>query len=191
MPVGEVTVGSEDLLITVHERDQPLGPLDEATCHRGEGVLHRALSVYLFDHRGCPLLQKRSNRKPLWPRYWSNSCCSHPRWGEDTAEAAHRRVGEELGISVPLQYFFAFQYQAQFSKQGAEHEFCHVFAGVAESIPEPDPLEVEDWAFVDPVRLDDELERRPDTYTPWLHLAWRVLRRDHWRRIAGLPLSLE
>jgi len=185
-----VTV-SEDQLITVDERDQPLGPLSRASCHRGKGILHRAFSVYLFDRRGCVLLQKRSVHKPLWPRYWANSCCSHPRWGEDTAEAAHRRVGEELGISVPVQHFFAFQYHAQFSKQGAEHEFCHVFAGVAEPILEPDPLEVEDWAFVDPVRLDDELERRADAYAPWLHLAWRALRRDHWHRIAELPLRAQ
>ena len=178
----------EDLLITVDERDQPLGSLDRASCHRGKGILHRAFSVYLFDHRGSLLLQKRSAHKPLWPRYWANSCCSHPRWGEDTAEAAHRRVGEELGISVPVQHFFAFQYQAHFSEQGAELELCHVFAGVADATLKPDPLEVEDWAFVDPVRLDYELERRPDSYAPWLHLAWRGLRRDHWHRIEGLSL---
>ena len=182
-------VVSEDLLIAVDDRDRPLGPHSRASCHRGEGILHRAFSVYLFDRRLRVLLQRRSIHKPLWPRYWANSCCSHPRWGEATTDAAHRRIREELGLRVQLQHVFSFQYRARFSERSAEHEFCHVFAGVTHRMAEPDPQEVEDCIFVEPVRLDKELESRRGAYAPWLHLGWRALRRDHWKRIEDLPLD--
>jgi isopentenyl-diphosphate delta-isomerase len=180
---------SEELLIAVDERDRPVGPRSRASCHRGQGLLHRALSVYLFDRDLRLLLQRRSIHKPLWPSYWANSCCSHPRWGEVTADAAHRRIGEELGLSVSVEHVFSFQYHARFEEQGAEHEFCHVFAGIAQQPAQPDPREVQDCAFVEPARLDEELEAHPDVYAPWLHMAWRALRTHHWQRIEELQVG--
>ncbi len=177
---------SEEPLIAVDDRDRPLGPRSRASCHRGEGILHRAFSVYLFDPKRRLLIQRRSIHKPLWPGYWANSCCSHPRWGEATSDAAHRRLGEELGLRVPLQHVFSFQYHARFTEQGAEHEFCHVYAGVTERMARPNPQEVEDCFFVEPARLDGELEGRPGAYAPWLQLAWVALRRQHWQQIEEL-----
>ena len=75
-----VSFDSEELIL-VDTQDHELGYCSKAQCHDGDGVLHRAFSLFVFDRRGRVLLQQRSAQKRLWPLYWSNSCCSHPRRG--------------------------------------------------------------------------------------------------------------
>ena len=76
-------VSSEDeALILVDTDDTAIGSMSKAECHDGAGILHRAFSVFLFDEHGRLLLQQRAAGKRLWPLYWSNTCCSHPRQGE-------------------------------------------------------------------------------------------------------------
>jgi isopentenyl-diphosphate delta-isomerase len=176
---------SNDQLILVDERDEPVGSDTRAACHSGDGVLHRAFSIYLYRHERL-LLQKRSARKQLWPQHWSNSCCSHPRWGEDLDAAAHRRLVEELGVRVPLQALFKFQYRARFGERGSEHELCTVFIGAADDVGVVDSAEVEAWRYVDPDDLDRSIGAEPDAYTPWLRLAWQRLRGQHWHQIDAL-----
>src|ERR1700751_6097528 len=79
--LNEGTVDSEPLIL-VDDADREVGHLDEAQCHAGAGVLHRAFSLLIFNGNGETLLQQRAPSKRLWPLYWSNSCCSHPRGAE-------------------------------------------------------------------------------------------------------------
>ena len=118
-----------EALILVDEADRSLGHLSKALCHKGRGVLHRAFSLLIFNDRGELLLQQRAANKRLWPLYWSNSCCSHPRRAESMEAATRRRLLEELGLSCDLQFLFKFRYQAQFDATGAENELCSVFIG--------------------------------------------------------------
>lgn len=176
----------EDRLIVVDDHDAALRADTRAAVHAGDGVLHRAFSIYLFDRRGRLLLQQRSAAKTLWPRHWSNSCCSHPRWGEALDAAADRRLAEELGLHAALRPLFKFRYQARFGAAGSEHELCTVYVGAAEGVGTVNPAEVEAWQFVDADDLDQRLARDPDAYTPWLRLAWHRLRTDHWPQIVAL-----
>ena len=79
-------------LILVDENDVDIGFLSKAECHDGAGQLHRAFSVFLFNDAGELLIQQRSRLKRLWPGYWSNTCCSHPRRGESMDIATQRRL---------------------------------------------------------------------------------------------------
>lgn len=179
----------EEPLILVDEEDNVLGYESKEACHRGEGLLHRAFSVFLIDGRGRLLIQQRSAGKRLWPLYWSNSCCSHPRRGEEQAEAARRRVGEELGVHAPLFFLYQFRYRAAFGDAGAEHELCSVFAGRCDGVVRPNPNEIERFELVEPDALDRELAERPDRYTPWLRLEWPQLRSAHWPEVEALLLD--
>ena len=51
---------SNDLLIVVNEQDDILGYETKAACHQGQGRLHRAFSILLFNQRRELLLQQRS-----------------------------------------------------------------------------------------------------------------------------------
>ena len=128
--MDDVAALDSEALILVDEADREVGHLSKAQCHDGQGVLHRAFSLLIFNGEGELLLQQRAASKRLWPLYWSNSCCSHPRRAESMETAIHRRLHEELGLRCPLQFLFKFQYQAQFESAGSEQELCsEVFIG--------------------------------------------------------------
>jgi isopentenyl-diphosphate delta-isomerase len=169
-----------ELLILVDETDREVGHMTKDECHRGGGVLHRAFSLLIFNDAGELLLQQRAAAKRLWPLYWSNSCCSHPRRGEALDAAIHRRLNEELGLTCPLQFLFKFQYQAQFDPAGAEQELCSVFLGRCSEPPRINRDEILAWRWVSPEALQAELAGSgADKFTPWFKLEWERIRRDH------------
>lgn len=165
-------------LILVDEADREVGYMSKARCHQGGGVLHRAFSLLIFNDRGELLLQRRSAAKRLWPHYWSNSCCSHPRRAETMEAAIHRRLYEELGLACPLHFLFKFQYQAQFDSVGAEHELCSVFIGRSSGPVSVDTREISDWRWVSAERLAEEMGGA-ERFTPWFTLEWERIWRDH------------
>ncbi|MGQ0700926.1 MAG: isopentenyl-diphosphate Delta-isomerase [Panacagrimonas sp.] len=168
-------------LILVDEDDQEIGHLPKAEAHQGQGRLHRAFSLFVFDERGWLLLQRRAASKRLWPDYWSNTCCSHPRRGEDIETAIHRRLDEELHLQCPLEFLFKFQYQAQFDAEGAENELCWVYAGHSSDAPDLNRNEISDLRYIEPAALDLEMDRSPRAFTPWFKLEWERIRLDHSR----------
>lgn len=173
-----VSFGSEQLILVDHQ-DNAIGRMSKARCHEGRGVLHRAFSLFIFDEAGRLLLQQRSGEKRLWPLYWSNSCCSHPRWGETMETATRRRLVEELGIEAELRYVYKFIYQADFRDVGAEHELCWVYIGRSTQPVRANPNEVESWRFVSCSDLDLELKQRPEDFTPWFRMEWQRLRGEY------------
>jgi isopentenyl-diphosphate delta-isomerase len=177
---ADLAAGERDALILVDTADRVVGRLSKSRCHEGEGVLHRAFSLLIFNAAGDLLIQQRSPSKRLWPLYWSNSCCSHPRSGEDMATATQRRLREELGITCPLQFLFKFQYQAQFDATGSEHELCSVFIGTCIEPIAADPYEISAWRWVDPAGLQSQLTSQTGVkFTPWFTLEWARIWRDH------------
>jgi isopentenyl-diphosphate delta-isomerase len=187
--MDRVEDGGSDALILVDEHDRGVGYLDKASCHRGRGILHRAFSLLIFNEDGDLLIQQRSPTKRLWPLYWSNSCCSHPRSHESLETATKRRLSEELGIDCPLQYLFKFQYQAQFDESGAENELCSVFIGCTDEEPTINPAEINDWRWVTPQGLQRELAAQGSrAFTPWFMLEWTRIWRDHRSEVLSLVI---
>ena len=177
---SEVVSSNAEDLILVDAADNPVGFLDKSSCHDGKGVLHRAFSAFVFNDRGEVLIQKRAAEKRLWPSYWSNSCCSHPRRGETMEVAVRRRLNQELGLPAnevrDLRYLYKFEYRAAFGAAGSEHELCSVFQAQFGGEPVFNVTEVEDWAWVPPTELTRRLAEQSSRFTPWLRLEWpRVL----------------
>ncbi|MEE8410320.1 MAG: isopentenyl-diphosphate Delta-isomerase [Myxococcota bacterium] len=183
------TEASTDLLILVDSSDNVIGHAAKAACHDGDGRLHRAFSIFIFNGRGELLLQQRSSHKRLWPGFWSNSCCSHPRQGERLDGAASRRLREELGLQASLRSLYAFEYQARFADAGSEHELCTVLVGRVGGTGAwvtTDPDEIAACRWVSPEDLDREIAEMPDQLTPWLKIEWQRLRADFADVIAAL-----
>ena len=151
-----------EALILVDENDCETGTLDKAACHDGEGLLHRAFSLFAFDARGHLLLQQRSAEKRLWPGFWSNSCCSHPRSGESMQTATRRRIRQELGVSTELEFVYKFRYHARFGDIGSERELCSVFLGRLSDDVVPNRHEIDAVRYVDPATLDRALSEHPE-----------------------------
>lgn len=180
----------DEPLIVVDDADVVLGYRSKADVHAGEGILHRAFSVFVFNGRGELLLQQRSAEKPLWPLFWSNSCCSHPRRGETVDEAARRRLVEELGIEAEPESVYTFQYHAPYEDVGSERERCTVYLVRSDDPIEVHPSEVAATRWVTAEALDAALADEPQAYTPWLKLEWARLRRefpDVLARYTGAP----
>jgi isopentenyl-diphosphate delta-isomerase len=180
-----------DSLILVDEADRGVGHLSKVLCHQGRGILHRAFSLLIFNDRGELLLQQRSASKRLWPMFWSNSCCSHPRRAETMEAAIHRRLWEELGLRCPLHFLFKFQYQAQFDETGAENELCSVFIGRSTDTVKADGEEILAWRWVSPETLQLEMAAGTGNFTPWFLLEWSRIWRDHRAQIVDLQLGSE
>lgn len=180
MDSGSKIVSSEsEELILVDTQDIETGHLPKAECHDGDGVLHRAFSLFLFN--GCRelLLQQRGASKRLWPGYWSNSCCSHPRRGESIQTAAQRRLKDELDVTAKLKFVYKFHYQASFGEAGSENELCHVFVGTTDGVLRPNVSEIAEVRFVTASELSKELETGADAFTPWFEMEWRELNQKY------------
>ncbi|MGI9221383.1 MAG: isopentenyl-diphosphate Delta-isomerase [Woeseiaceae bacterium] len=173
-------VSSEaEQLILVDENDSETGFLSKAECHDGAGQLHRAFSVFLFNDAGELLIQRRSPLKRLWPGYWSNTCCSHPRKGESMPIATQRRLYDELHIESYLEFVYKFAYQADFGEAGAENELCHVYLGRVKGDVVPNEHEIDAIRYLDTKSLLQEFESKPHEFTPWFKMEWLALANEH------------
>lgn len=185
-PADETVSFDSEALILVDSQDRKVGEKNKADCHVGSGTLHRAFSLFIFNPEGELLLQQRSSQKRLWPLYWSNSCCSHPRVGEEMDRAVHRRLYQEMRLTSELRYLYKFEYQAQYDATGAEHELCWVYLGTTTDPVRANTNEVEAWRYISPRNLDAEMASNPDSFTPWFKMEWTRIKRDHADELAAL-----
>ena len=161
-------------VILVDKDDRSIGTMEKMEAHR-KARLHRAFSVFIFNRRGEMLLQQRAANKYHSAGLWTNACCSHPRPGEDTKEAAIRRLREELGFTTTLEKSFDFTYRSEFENGLTEFEFDHVFIGVYDADIHPNKEEVSDYCFQAPAEIRAGLQSHPGKYTSWFHLAFPLV----------------
>ncbi len=169
-------------LIPAWDAGGTLRPMDKIAVHR-RGLRHPAVSVFVMA-AGQLLLQRRALGKYHTPGLWANSCCTHPHWGEDPATCAARRLGEELGLTVPsLIHRGQIDYRADVGGGMIEHEAVDVFRADLPAPPalSPDPAEVMEVRWITPARLMAEIAADPTRFTPWL----RLYLSDHHTRIFG------
>lgn len=158
-------------VILVNEKDEEIGLMEKMEAHR-KAVLHRAFSVFIFNNKNELMLQQRALSKYHSPGLWSNTCCSHPRKGESTVEAGHRRLMEEMGFDCEIKEVLSFIYKAELDQGMTEHELDHVLIGKCETIPEINEEEVHDWKWISLDELDEDMKDQPEKYTVWFRVIW-------------------
>jgi isopentenyl-diphosphate delta-isomerase len=159
-----------EFVILVDETDVPAGTMEKMEAHQ-KGLLHRAFSAFVFNSKNQLLLQRRASGKYHSAGLWTNTCCSHPRPGEDTLSAALRRLKEEMGFETPLTKKFDFIYKAALDHELTEHEFDHVYTGLFDGEPAPDPLEVSEFKWMELDHVREDLRLHPHSYTEWFKIA--------------------
>ncbi|MEO7414906.1 MAG: isopentenyl-diphosphate Delta-isomerase [Opitutaceae bacterium] len=161
-----------DELILVDERNRAIGRGEKLAVHR-QALLHRAFSIFLVYPDGKVLLQQRSKAKYHSGGLWANSCCGHPRPGERTAQAARRRLREELGVTVSLRSGFRARYRTQLPNGLTENEIVYVFFGRAPAAFALNPDEVAAAAPMSLPQLKLDIVRRPARYAYWLRYYFK------------------
>ena len=155
-----------DPVVLVDADDVAVGTAGKLDAHR-RGLRHRAISALVHNSAGEFLLQQRAASKYHSGGLWTNACCSHPLPGESTADAAQRRLQQEMGFACALQPLFLFSYRAAVPGGLIEDEIVHVFGGQHDGPIAPDPAEVDNYKWIALPDLKDDIRDRPDAYTVW------------------------
>ena len=162
---------SIEKVILVDENDNQVGLMPKLEAHQ-KGLLHRAFSIFIFNSKYELLLQKRASSKYHSGGLWTNTCCSHPREGEDTLDAANRRLIEEMGIETSLRKVHDFIYKAELDNNLTEHEFDHVFYGIYNEDPIINEDEADDFKWIDMDSLNEDIKTNGNNYTIWFKIAF-------------------
>ena len=166
-----------EYVILVDEQDNEIGTAEKLSAH-AKNLLHRAFSVFIFREGTTRelLIQQRALSKYHSPGLWTNTCCSHPRQGEDIVKAGERRLREEISISANLKNVGSFHYNAHFENGLSENEIDHVLVGTipADTVITLNPEEIHAfrWVTLDQVRA--ELAATPELFTPWFAEALAI-----------------
>ena len=161
----------EKKVVLVDKSGNQIGLMPKLEAHQ-KGILHRAFSIFLFNSKNQILLQKRSLMKYHSAGLWTNTCCSHPRDGEDIIDAGKRRLYEEMGIKTELKKEFEFTYNAVLENGLTEHEFDHVLIGNFNGTPILNKDEVEDWKWMSLEEIEKDINENQEDYTVWFVIAF-------------------
>ena len=162
---------SEEKVVLVDKDDNQIGLMPKMEAHQ-KGILHRAFSIFLLNSENQILLQKRSSNKYHSGGLWTNTCCSHPRDGENIINAGKRRLSEEMGINTDLIEAFKFTYKAKLENGLTEHEYDHVLIGKYNGNPILNEDEVEDYKWVSLEEVKKDIKKNEKDYTVWFIIAF-------------------
>lgn len=163
-----------EYVILVDEQDQEVGVAEKLFAHQ-QALAHRAFSVFIYRKQAGEiqvLLQQRHPEKYHCGNLWTNTCCGHPRPGEEIKAAAERRLFEEMGLKFSLIYKAKFHYVAPFENGLTENEMDYVF--VAEYDGQaitPHQEEIAEYRWESVSSIQEFLEKSPEKFTPWLKQA--------------------
>ncbi|MFL0166005.1 isopentenyl-diphosphate Delta-isomerase [Candidatus Clostridium helianthi] len=155
-----------EYIIAVDEFDKEIGSIEKMEAHL-KGTLHRAFSILVFNSKNQLLLQKRNLEKYHSPGLWTNTCCSHPRYGESLYDAIYRRLREEMGFTCELEEVFSFIYKVKLEYDLFENEYDHVFIGKYDGEVIVNKDEVDDFKWVDINEVKKDVIEKPELYTYW------------------------
>ena len=185
--------------ILVDENDKIIGKDSKVNCHIGNGKLHRAFSVLLFNNSNELLIQKRAREKITFPSIWANSCCSHPlhidseiKGIEGAKTAAKRKMEQELGINPEeinhehLQYITKMKYKARADKKWIEYEIDYIFVIKCDVEINPNKIEIEDTKYVNPEELEELFLDKNAKIGPWFRLIKENFLNDIWKSLNNL-----
>ncbi|MDD2635940.1 MAG: isopentenyl-diphosphate Delta-isomerase [Bacteroidales bacterium] len=150
----------------VDDRDNIISYEEKMLVHQ-QGLLHRAFSILVFNDKSEMLLQQRALSKYHTPGLWTNTCCSHLPQNIDFDSYMHERLLHEMGFDCKLEFAFSFQYKIEFDNQLIENEIDHIYTGVFNGTPIPNPKEVMNfkWEKLDFIKKD--IKTNPELYTYW------------------------
>ncbi|MEK7657653.1 MAG: isopentenyl-diphosphate delta-isomerase [Patescibacteria group bacterium] len=160
----------DEQILIVNKSDEVVGLDTKENCHSGNGILHRAITIFIFNDKNEILLTKRSALKKLWPNFWDTSCSTHIHRDETNEQAGEKRLNEEIGFSCKLKFVLKFQHQANFNNIGSENEICVLLTGDYTGEIKPNVDEVSNYKWIAIEQLKSEINNTD--ISPWLKIAF-------------------
>ncbi|MGV6861859.1 MAG: isopentenyl-diphosphate Delta-isomerase [Putridiphycobacter sp.] len=160
-----------DQVVLVNHKDEVVGFENKLVAHQ-KGLMHRAISVLVFNEKGEWLLQKRAKDKYHSGGLWTNTCCSHPYPNESVENAAKRRLIEEMGLDVDVKFLYHFHYNIKVDNNLSENELDHVFIAKTNSAPQLNPDEASDFKYISTANLEKDIAENPENYTGWFKIIF-------------------
>lgn len=163
----------EELFDVTDAADNVIGRLPRSEVHR-QGLLHRAVSIFVLNSRGELLVHQRSATKDEYLLLYTSSASGHVTAGETYDETAPRELREELGLSAPLRFLHKFPASPE-----TANEHTALYEAVTDEPPVPDPGEIAGIAWWDVNALAEQVARSPQQFTPPFRtlFAWYVAHR--------------
>lgn len=161
-------------VVLVDENDHAIAEMEKLVAHE-QGCLHRAFSVFVFNNKGELLLQQRASHKYHGAGLWTNTCCSHPQWGETVVLSAQERLNYEMGLKCDLILVYSFIYNERVENNLTEHELDYVFVGYSDQNPVLNKDEVQDYKWMDSDEILSDIKNNPSHYTVWFKQAFPEL----------------
>ena len=161
---------SDEMIVLVDQKDNSIGELSKIKVHK-KSLLHRAVSVFIFDFSNKILLQKRCETKYHSANSWSNTACTYLRLDEDPIKVAHRRLYFEMGLNCELKHCFNFIYKLGLGNGLVNHEYDHVFIGHSDIYPNFNKNEASEFKYMSIEDLEIDINKSPQNYTHWFKLC--------------------
>jgi len=202
---------TDELVPVVDVEDKVLAARTKADTHLmkniRQGLLHRALSVLIYNSKGEFLWTRRASSKITFPGYYTNACCSHPNASPEEMDnsndfigikkAAKRRMMFELGIngdSVQISDFhhmgrLIYMFESPEDPVWGEHELDHVLVIHKDLEIHPNPNEVDYCQYLSRKELEKILEaanRGEVKVSPWFYKIYKLFAHKYWDRLDDL-----
>jgi isopentenyl-diphosphate delta-isomerase len=161
-------------VVLLDDDGSAVGVADKQAVHTTDTGLHLAFSCHVYNEAGQVLVTRRALSKQTWPGVWTNSFCGHPSPSETLEEAIARRAQDELGITLTdLSVILPdFRYRAVDASGIVENEVCPVYRAVTTDAVVANPVEVAEYAWVEPGSLTVAAQAAPYAFSPWL--GWQL-----------------
>ena len=162
----------------VDENDRVIGAAPRREVH-GNNLRHRAVHIFLFNHAGELLLQKRSRWKDRHSGLWDSSAAGHVGAGEEYDATAARELREELGATTDLSRVVKLPASDQTGQ-----EFIWLYRGTREGPFTPARSEIDAVQFFPLEVVERWVEERPDDFAPGFIECWREARASLTNQVA-------
>ncbi len=140
--------------------DHVIGQASRAIVH-AQGLLHRAVHIWIWRSDGRLLVHLRSTTKDQFPSHYTSSASGHLDAGEEYEAAAHRELKEELDLSGPLHFETKLPASAE-----TANEHSVLYSLTTDETPHPDPGEIAAVEYFTTDELRDLLATRSHQLTP-------------------------
>lgn len=155
-----LTASGEEMFDVVDADDRVLRQERRSVVH-AQGLLHRAVHIFVFNSRGQLLVQRRSASKDEFPLTYTSSASGHVGAGETYEACAPRELLEEIGLESPLEFVVKLP-----ADPSTANEHTALYRTVTDAVPAPNEEEVASLTYFSLDELQALLEIDPAAFSP-------------------------